>query len=198
MTLVRLFSHHDYLQTVFIGKIMTCCPFTLGVIPSSKPHESQEDYMKRVGYVYKTSQSSFETTDSWQDRMAGMLSLFSALLQTQLTPGRSFAHRLHHVAHQVADRLSLGGPLYDPALGWMYLSFVLNSQPQAQTPLLLVTFLEVRLIPYLVVASLHLVLLLFRWPAMGCSLCIAKPSKSCSCSCDRCMCLTWRVKEGQA
>ena len=77
---VHLSSKHPAFQEVLFGRMIKKCPYIVPMYPRKQPNESLKEYQKRLGYNVKND--PIETDIQYGERMCGIISLYSAMIQT--------------------------------------------------------------------------------------------------------------------
>lgn len=96
------------------------CPYAVPRYIERIPGQSEQEYKAAQGYIIDGS--SIENEASYTERMAGILSLLGAIMQTKPT-------------------LQMPTP-YGIEFAWIWIASVLNIKPQSITPYLICAFLE--------------------------------------------------------
>lgn len=84
-----IFQCHVYLSScaqLLVARFNVSCPYTVPCYPRKQTNQSEEDYLLALGYIKK--KAGFETEEAFMERMAGFLSLFVAIIQTDPPPGK--------------------------------------------------------------------------------------------------------------
>jgi nucleoporin GLE1 len=118
-TVLLVCDRQPELLDIFLAYLIQKCPY---IAPHYIPREktsSELDYRLRIGYLQK-SDGSFETEESYHDRMAGIISLYAAFIQS---PHPKHPHGI--------------------VFGWQWLATLLNRPPRRVTPIILMAFLSV-------------------------------------------------------
>ncbi|KAI8910404.1 GLE1-like protein-domain-containing protein [Gorgonomyces haynaldii] len=115
---VFLMNKHPQFIEIFLGRMMKKCPYITPCYLNKNKSESMDEYKKRIGF--KRLEDKFESEIQYEERMAGFLSLYCAILQTT-TPTNAVQNMEH---------------------AWTWLARMSNLKPRKITPLLILTFLE--------------------------------------------------------
>lgn len=80
---VNISTKHPAFQEVLLGRMMKKCPYIVPMYPRKQPNESLKEYQKRLGYNVK--KEPVETEIQYGERMCGIISLYAAIVQTDLS-----------------------------------------------------------------------------------------------------------------
>src|SRR5690606_1106513 len=112
------------LTDILLGQLYTHCPYTIPQYLFKGEQETQESFFKRLQYREDDdSDTGFETRESYFERMAGMVTLYAAILQTPVPPKVKNTHGIENA--------------------WRWLASLMNIQPTEITATLLEAFLRV-------------------------------------------------------
>ena len=107
------------LLPLFVACLIQKCPYVAPHYIRHDPSISESQNRLNMGYLQK-SDNSFESEESYHERMAGILSLYAAFVQSP------HPHHPHGVS-----------------FAWQWLATILNRPPRRITPVILVTFLHI-------------------------------------------------------
>lgn len=110
-----LWAHHPLFGDFFLSNMHIKCPFTVPFLPKKKSDQSELDYMSSLGYFIKSNDQP-ESDESYNDRMYQTVSLYSAVIQCNIT----------EVAHPC-----------DVDQAWRWLANIVNSPPLPDTTALI-------------------------------------------------------------
>ncbi|ORX83772.1 GLE1-domain-containing protein [Anaeromyces robustus] len=113
-------SNHEPFFKIFMGRLYKKCIYLIPRYGYKTKDKSDEECLKEIGY--KKTSEGMENESRYNERMEGMITLFSAIIQTPNTSGNS--------------KLNM-------ASGWTWLARILNMPPRQITSLTLITFLEI-------------------------------------------------------
>jgi len=113
-------NNHEPFFKIFMGRLYKKCIYLIPRYGYKTKDKSDEECLKEIGY--KKTSDGMEHENSYNERMEGMITLFSALIQTPNTSGNS--------------KLNM-------ASGWTWIARILNMPPRQITSLALITFLEI-------------------------------------------------------
>ncbi|KAJ2784515.1 Nuclear pore complex nucleoporin component [Coemansia javaensis] len=121
-TAVLVMQAYPGLADMLMIRLVKKCRYVVPDYLRKQPGQSVDEYIRAIGYKENDS-GELETEGIYNERMAGMVALFAAIVQT---PGSSGS----------ASPLPI-------RLGWTWLARMLNMAPRAISPLLVQTFLSV-------------------------------------------------------
>ncbi|KAJ3005534.1 Nuclear pore complex nucleoporin component, partial [Thoreauomyces humboldtii] len=114
---VMLYNAHTDFLDILLGCMFRKCPYVVKVSFSKKPGESEDDFRSRLGY--KKVNGAWETLVQNGERMAGIIALYAAIVQTTLVPH----------SHAISE-------------AWAWMARVLNGKPRRIASQLILVFLE--------------------------------------------------------
>ncbi|ORX42133.1 GLE1-domain-containing protein [Piromyces finnis] len=115
-----IFDNHESFFKIFMGRLYKKCIYLIPRYGYKTKDKTDEQCLKEIGY--KKTSDGMEKESRYNERMEGMISLFSALIQTTNKSGNS---------------------KLDMKTGWSWLARILNMPPRQITSLALITFLEI-------------------------------------------------------
>ncbi|ORX97920.1 GLE1-domain-containing protein [Basidiobolus meristosporus CBS 931.73] len=118
---VNLINTHPEFLDLLLVRLIKHCPYVIPQYIGKKASQSKEDYLKLIGFKKKDG-DEWETEVQYNERMGGILSLYSAIVQTS---PENFQNP------------------YGIANGWTWLARIVNLPPRPITPILINIFLEV-------------------------------------------------------
>ncbi|KAJ2714343.1 Nuclear pore complex nucleoporin component [Coemansia spiralis] len=121
-TAVKIMQSHPQLVDMLMVRLVKKCPYVIPEYIRRQPGQSVTDFMRASGYKENES-SELESEGIYMERMAGMLALFAAIVQTAPVGGSPNPFPIRH--------------------GWTWLARMLNLAPRTISPLLVQTFLSV-------------------------------------------------------
>ncbi|KAJ2314765.1 Nuclear pore complex nucleoporin component [Coemansia sp. RSA 2611] len=121
-TAVLVMQTHPRLADMLMVRLVKKCPFAVPEYVAKRSGQSTDEYLKRAGYK-RNDDDELESEGIYSERMAGMLALFAAIVQTPDIGGQPNPFPVHH--------------------GWTWLARMLNQKPRAISPMLVQTFLSV-------------------------------------------------------
>jgi nucleoporin GLE1 len=107
------------LLDIFLACLVRKCPYVAPHYLRRENAMTDSEYRLRIGYLQK-SDESFETEESYHERMAGIISLYAAFLQSP------------HPQHPHGIKFA-----------WQWLATILNRPPRRITPVILIAFLQI-------------------------------------------------------
>jgi len=113
-------DNHEPFFKIFMGRLYKKCIYLIPRYGYKTKDKTDEECLKEIGY--KKTSEGMEQESRYNERMEGMITLFSAIIQTPNTSGNS--------------KLNM-------ASGWTWLARILNMPPRQITSLTLITFLEI-------------------------------------------------------
>jgi nucleoporin GLE1 len=123
MTIVRVIQHYPEMVDVLMGHFLKKSPYVLPRYVVKENGMSDETYKRMLGFVM-TSEGAWETEESYHERMAGVIALYAAVLQT--------ASPSTHLPHPRGIEYA-----------WTWLARLCNLPPRRITPSILLAFLQV-------------------------------------------------------
>ncbi|KAJ1667745.1 hypothetical protein EV178_001213 [Coemansia sp. RSA 1646] len=123
---VLVMRRFPQLADMLLVRLVKKCPYVIPEYVARKDGQSVEEYLRSIGYKEKDD-DELETENIYVERMAGMIALFAAIVQTTDASG---------VADAQKHLLSIH-------LGWTWLARMVNLSPRAISPLLVHTFLSI-------------------------------------------------------
>ncbi|KAJ1869881.1 hypothetical protein LPJ55_005063 [Coemansia sp. RSA 990] len=121
-TAVLVMQQYPQLIDMLMIRWVKKCPFVIPEYVAKSPGQSTDDYLKMAGYK-RNEDDELESESIYSERMAGMLALFAAIVQTP----------------DIGDKPN-PFPIYH---GWVWLARMINMPPQAISPMLVQTFLSI-------------------------------------------------------
>eukprot|EP00871_Galdieria_phlegrea_P002767 jgi/Galph1/3491/GphlegSOOS_G2138.1 len=115
--IIAVTAEFPYLRQLFLAQFHQVCIFTIPAYAVRSKEESVETFWQTMGW------KQAETVDRFFERMSGYISLFAAVLQTQLP--------------------SLAINLFGLESAWTWLARVLNMKPRRFTAFILISFLDI-------------------------------------------------------
>jgi nucleoporin GLE1 len=116
----NIVNNHEPFFKIFIGRLYKKCIYLVPRYINKTKDKTDIEYLKEIGY--KKSGKGMENESRYYNRIEGMVSLFSAIIQTPSTNENS--------------KLNM-------ASGWTWLARLLNMPPRKITLFVLITFLEI-------------------------------------------------------
>lgn len=86
---ILLFKKHTEFQGILLGRFMKRCPYITPRYILKLEDESMQDYSKRLRYK-EVDENVLETEIQYGERMAGILALYAAIIQTTTSNPQSF------------------------------------------------------------------------------------------------------------
>ncbi|KAJ1731982.1 hypothetical protein LPJ72_003661 [Coemansia sp. Benny D160-2] len=123
---VLVMRRFPQLADMLLVRLVKKCPYIIPEYAGRKQGQSAEAYLRSIGYKEKDD-DELETEGIYVERMAGMVALFAAIVQTTEVSG---------VAEAQKHPLSIH-------LGWTWLARIVNLRPRTISPLLVHTFLSI-------------------------------------------------------
>ncbi|KAJ2845907.1 hypothetical protein GGI22_006405, partial [Coemansia erecta] len=123
---VLVMQRFPLLADMLLVRLVKKCPYIIPEYAVRKQGQSAEEYLRSIGYKEK-DEDELETDIIYVERMAGIVALFSAIVQTTDASG---------VANAQKHPLSI-------SFGWVWLARMVNLRPRAISPLLVHTFLSI-------------------------------------------------------
>ncbi|KAJ1899348.1 Nuclear pore complex nucleoporin component [Coemansia sp. IMI 209127] len=123
---VLVMQRFPLLADMLLVRLVKKCPYIIPEYAVRKQGQSAEEYLRSIGYKEK-EEDELETDIIYVERMAGIVALFSAIVQTTDASG-------------VANAQKRPLPI---SFGWTWLARMVNLRPRAISPLLVHTFLSI-------------------------------------------------------
>ncbi|KAJ2548316.1 hypothetical protein EV175_004874 [Coemansia sp. RSA 1933] len=123
---VLVMQRFPLLADMLLVRLVKKCPYVIPEYAARKQGQTAEEYLRGIGYKEKED-DELETESIYVERMAGMVALFAAIVQTTDVSG---------IANAQKHPLSIH-------LGWTWLARMLNLRPRTISPLLVHTFLSI-------------------------------------------------------
>ncbi|KAJ2662914.1 hypothetical protein IWW48_001622 [Coemansia sp. RSA 1200] len=123
---VLVIRRFPQLADMLLVRLVKKCPYVIPEYAGRKQGQSAEAYLRSIGYKEKDD-DELETEGIYVERMAGMVALFAAIVQTTDVSG---------IAEAQKHPLSIH-------LGWTWLARMVNLRPRTISPLLVHTFLSI-------------------------------------------------------
>ncbi|KAJ2774179.1 hypothetical protein IWQ56_000687 [Coemansia nantahalensis] len=120
-TAVLITQKHPQLLDMLMVRLVKKCPYVIPEYIRRQPGQSVADFVRASGYK-ENEDGERESEGIYMERMAGMVALFAAIVQTA-SNGSSNPFPIRH--------------------GWTWLARMLNQAPRTISPLLVQTFLSV-------------------------------------------------------
>ncbi|KAJ2759725.1 hypothetical protein IWQ57_006481, partial [Coemansia nantahalensis] len=120
-TAVLIMQKHPQLLDMLMVRLVKKCPYVIPEYIRRQPDQSVADFVRASGYK-ENDDGERESEGIYMERMAGMVALFAAIVQTA-SNGSSNPFPIRH--------------------GWTWLARMLNQAPRTISPLLVQTFLSV-------------------------------------------------------
>ncbi|RKP21988.1 GLE1-domain-containing protein [Rozella allomycis CSF55] len=114
-----LYKQHENIINIIAACLYRCCPYIIPIYHKKLKNMSIDDFRLLVGYVKKDG--AFESEESYQERMSGVIALYAAILQHDFKGNRPIG----------IER------------AWAWLARMLNSKPRRISPVLLLSFLNI-------------------------------------------------------
>ncbi|KAJ2082599.1 hypothetical protein H4R24_001480 [Coemansia sp. RSA 988] len=118
---VLVMQTYPQLVDMLLLRLVKKCPYVIPEYAAKLPTQPTAEYMRTIGY--KDNGDEIESRELYSERMAGMIALFAAVVQTNDLGGRPNPLPLNY--------------------GWTWLSRMANLAPRAISPLLVQTFLSI-------------------------------------------------------
>ncbi|KAJ2804497.1 hypothetical protein H4R20_002482 [Coemansia guatemalensis] len=118
---VLVMQEYPLLVDMLLLRLVKKCPYVIPEYAGKLPSQPTADYMRSIGY--KDNGDEMESRELYSERMAGIIALFAAVVQTNDLGGRPNPLPLKH--------------------GWTWLAQMTNLAPRAISPLLVQTFLSI-------------------------------------------------------
>ncbi|PIA13809.1 GLE1-domain-containing protein [Coemansia reversa NRRL 1564] len=118
---VLVMQTYPQLLDMLLLRLVKKCPYIIPEYAAKSPSQSTTEYMRSIGY--KDNGDEIESRELYSERMAGMIALFAAILQTNDIGG-------------IPNPLPL-------KYGWSWLARIINLPPREISPLLVQTFLSI-------------------------------------------------------
>ncbi|KAJ3180459.1 Nuclear pore complex nucleoporin component [Geranomyces variabilis] len=116
---IMLYRKYAEFLDILLGRMSKRCPYVATASFTKRPGEDADAFRLRLGY--RKNNDGWETAEQYGERMAGILSLYAAIMQTTL-----FADNAHGIQY-----------------AWLWLARALNAKPRRVTALLILTMLEI-------------------------------------------------------
>ncbi|KAJ2724462.1 hypothetical protein GGI07_001974 [Coemansia sp. Benny D115] len=121
-TAVLLMQQYPLLVDMVLIRLVKKCPYVIPQYIARTPSQSQEEYLRSIGYKEK-EEGELESEGIYCERMAGMLALYAAILQTPQLANKPNPLPVSHA--------------------WAWLARMINMPPRSISPLLVQTFLSI-------------------------------------------------------
>lgn len=123
MTVVKVLQRYPEMVNVLMGHFLKKCPYVLPKYIARDASMSDEVYRRSQGFIMAID-GTWETEESYHERMAGVVALYAAILQTA-SPNTQLPHP-RGIEH-----------------AWTWLARLCNLPPRRVTPAILLPFLQV-------------------------------------------------------
>ncbi|KAJ2158945.1 hypothetical protein GGF46_003384 [Coemansia sp. RSA 552] len=120
---VLIMQEYPQLVDMLLVRLVKKCPYVVPEYIKKTSGQTTEDYLRRIGY--KTTDDGMETEGIYMERMAGMIALYAAIVQTPAI-GAGDKPNSYGISH-----------------GWTWMARMANQTPRSISPLLVQTFLSV-------------------------------------------------------
>ncbi|KAI9501432.1 hypothetical protein GGI25_004474 [Coemansia spiralis] len=123
---VLIMQSYPLLADMILVRLIKKCPYVIPEFASRKQGQPADEYLRSIGYKEK-DEGELETEGIYVERMAGMIALFAAIVQTSNASGIRNAQK-----HPLSIKF-----------GWIWMARMLNQKPRSVSPLLVHTFLSI-------------------------------------------------------
>lgn len=124
---VALWNDWPDFGELILAFFRTKCPFFIPILPKTQPGQSEDDYVKLIGW--KSTESGFEKPEQYWKRIGGMMYLYASIIVTKQRKNLNKPH-----PHGIA-------------FAWRWLAATMNIEPTCETAdifaTLIFTMLEV-------------------------------------------------------